>query len=103
MQITVKSNNQTIVEHEISTFSTNNGYASAFLTGGLIPLSLSIGDFVEVLIDDEGTAVADLLATFESYQFSMGTYPKEVDGEMVTEMGVTNNSLVFKILQIRSV
>ena len=99
MNITITKNSETILDHEISNFSTTNGYANAFLTGGMIALNLNVGEFVEVLITDEGTTVANMLVTFESYQFSMSSYVE--DG--VTKTGVTSNSLTFRVLRAMGV
>ncbi len=103
--ITVKvyQNSTLKLEHEISNLSMNNGYVSCFLTGGLIALPFSVGDYVQVQAYNEQEKVMDIMATFESYQFSMSSYISNgSDGLEGTQTGVTNNSLVFKVLQMNS-
>lgn len=103
--ITVKvyQNSVLKLEHEISNLSMNNGYVSCFLTGGLIALPFSVGEYVQVQAYNDEEKVMDIIATFESYQFSMSSYVSNgSDGLEGTQTGVTNNSLVFKILQMNS-
>lgn len=95
-----KDSNQ-ILEHEIHQLSINNGYASVMLTGGLLPLSIGVGDLVEVQVYNGDEKVLDMVATFESYQFAMSSYVSNgEDGLEGTQTGVTNNSLVFKVLKM---
>ena len=90
-----------ILEHEIHEFSINNGYMSLFMTGGLVVTPFSVGDYVNVKVFDGEEEVADITSTFESYQFSMSSYVSNGgDGLEGTQTGVTNNSLVFRVLQI---
>lgn len=91
------------VDHELHQMSLNTGYLSVFLTGGLLSLGLAVGDLVDVKVYDEETLVADVTATFESYQFSMSSYVSNGgDGsdDGSTQTGVTNNCLVFKVLRM---
>ncbi len=103
--ITVKVYQNSILklEHEISDLSMNNGYVSCFMTGGLIALPFSVGEFVQVQAYSKEEKVMDIIATFESYQFSMSSYvSNSSDGLEGTQTGVTNNSLVFKVLHMNS-
>jgi hypothetical protein len=90
-----------ILEHEIHEFSINNGYMSLFMTGGLVVTPFSVGDYVNVKVFEGENMVADITSTFESYQFSMSSYVSNGgDGLEGTQTGVTNNSLVFRVLQM---
>ena len=91
------------LEQELSNVSMNNGYVSCFMTGGLVALPFSVGDFMQVQVYNDEEKVMDIIATFESYQFSMSSYVSNgSDGLEGTQTGVTNNSLVFKVLQMNS-
>lgn len=100
MNIIIKKDEKSVFEHNITGISTYNGYASIFLEGGLVAIDVTVGDLVEAIVCDGDDIVMDITSTFESYQFSMTTY---VDDESVSKIGVTNNSLVFKILKMHSV
>lgn len=97
----VYRNSDLVLEHEIHEFSINNGYMSLFMTGGLVVTPFSVGDYVNVKVFEGEDKVADITSTFESYQFSMSSYVSNGgDGLEGTQTGVTNNSLVFRVLQI---
>lgn len=97
----VYNDSSQILEHEIHELSINNGYMSLFMTGGLVALPFSVGDYVNVKVFDGEDKVADITSTFESYQFSMSSYVSNGnDGLEGTQTGVTNNSLVFRVLQM---
>lgn len=97
----VYNDSNPVLEHEIHELSINNGYMSLFLTGGLVVPPFSVGDYVNVKVFDGGVKVADITSTFESYQFSMSSYVSNgSDGLEGTQTGVTNNSLVFRVLQM---
>lgn len=103
MTVKVFRNDVLEVEHELHQMSLNNGYMSVFMTGGLVSLGLAVGDLVNVQVYDGDGKVADVTATFESYQFSMSSYVSNGgDGsdDGSTQTGVTNNSLVFRVLRM---
>lgn len=100
MNIVIKKDDTNVFEHNVTGISLYNGYASVFLEGGLAAIDIAVGDLVEALVYDGEDIVMDITSTFESYQFSMSTY---VDDEGVSKPGVTNNSLVFKVLKMHSV
>ena len=103
LSVIVKKNNATVIEHDLHSVSSANGYTHTFLTGGFVAVNLQINDFVDVEIFDDGSSVMHIFALFESYQFSMSSYTSNgEDGneEGSTHSGVTNNSLVFRNISI---
>lgn len=81
-----------LFEHELNNFSLSGDYFSAFMTGGFVDVPFSVGNLVSVSVDED----VNLSALYDSYQFAMSTY---VDDEGVTHTGVTNNSLVFRVIK----
>lgn len=95
--ITVQRKNQTVFEHEISSFSLSDAL-SVQLVGGYTETGLQKDILYTVMIYDGETTITKL-CTLVGYQFNVQTYQQTVDGVTQTITGVTNNSLVFSMME----
>jgi hypothetical protein len=96
--VTVTKSNEVVFSHEISSFSINE-VLSVMMTGGYVEPGIQKNSLCTVEISD-GETVISKLCTFLSYQFNVQTYQQTGEnGITQTITGVTNNSLVFALVE----
>lgn len=95
--ITINREGKQFFAHEVLSYSLGDAL-SAYLSGSYVELGLQKGTLYTVEISD-GDTVITKLCMFLSYQFNVQTYQQTVDGVPHTQTGVTNNSLVFALVE----
>jgi hypothetical protein len=97
---TVTKSNEVAFSHGISLFLINE-VLSVMMTGGYVEPGIQKNSLCTVEISDVETVISKP-CTFLSYQFNVQTYQQiNENGITQTITGVTNNSLVFALVELQ--